>query len=99
MNKNYLSKREQITRELNRIIDSERESFDYKQLRGEIMFRLSVSENMIDSVFEACESSGRIEINKKENIIINIKAREIKKRNINNEINEVFGENGTETKT
>ncbi len=39
-----------------------------------------------------------IEINKKENIIINIKAREIKKRNINNEINEVFGENGTETK-
>ncbi len=59
MNKNYLSKREQITRELNRIIDSERESFDYKQLRGEIMFRLSVSENMIDSVFEACESSGR----------------------------------------
>jgi len=88
----YFSKREQITGEIKRILDSEITTFKYGALKGEFMIKYSTSDGIIDSVLNAFVLSGRITLDKTKDEIVNIEAKKIKDRHINDEINEVFGE-------
>lgn len=92
MTQRYLSKRERINERVKKIILSEVESFDYNILKGELMVHFAVSEGIVESILKAFVLNGDLRIDIGNNQVINLRAKENKKKNIDSEIKSVFGE-------